>query len=65
MVNIYAEFTDLYPNKEPDMGKDPLPRAPSSGSKAVPRGWVDGQTDGAHIPVTNCHQEQLSASTEC
>lgn len=37
MVNIYAEFTDLYPNKEPGMGKEQLPRAPYSGSEEVPK----------------------------
>lgn len=37
MVNIYAEFTDLYPNKNPGMGKAQLPRTPHSGSEVVPK----------------------------
>lgn len=38
MVNIYAAFTDLYPNKEPGMGTEQLPRAPCSGREVVPEG---------------------------
>lgn len=37
MVNIYTEFPDLYPNKEPGLGKAELPRAPQSGSQVVPK----------------------------